>query len=87
MINSNLRPICFNAQKVLPLVYDESLSYYEQLCKLTHSMNKLIDVVNNTIDDTIKGFIDERFNSLMINTMYDSESETLTLYLDKSKGV
>lgn len=87
MINSNLRHVCFNAQKVLPLVYDESLSYYEQLCKLTHSMNKLIDVVNNTIDDTIKEFVDKQFNNIMLNTMYDSESETLTLYLDKTKGV
>lgn len=87
MLNSNLRPICFNAQKVLPLVFDESLSYYEQLCKLTACMNKMIDVLNNTIDDTIKEFIDERFDAIMLNTIYDSESETLTLYLDKLKEV
>lgn len=83
MINSNLRPVCFNAQKVLPLVYDESLSYYEQLCKLTSSMNQIIDILNNTIDDTIAQFIDERFNSIMVNAMYDTETETLALYLDK----
>lgn len=28
---------------VLPLVYDESLSYYEQLCKLTEAMNTMIE--------------------------------------------
>lgn len=31
-------------QKVLPLVYDESLSYYEVLCKV-------VDYINNLIDD------------------------------------
>ena len=30
-------------QKVLPLVYDESLSYYEVLCKVVTYINKLID--------------------------------------------
>lgn len=87
MINSNLRPVCFNAHKVLPLVFDESLSYYEQLCKLTASMNQIINVLNNTIDDTIKELVDKQFNNIMLNTMYDSESETLTLYLDKTKEV
>ena len=30
-------------QKVLPLVYDDSLSYYEVLCKVVDYINKLID--------------------------------------------
>lgn len=34
---------CF---KVLPLVYDDSLSYYEVLCKLTKRLNEVIDNVN-----------------------------------------
>lgn len=33
----------FWCQKVLPLVYDNSLSYYEVLCKVVHYINKLID--------------------------------------------
>lgn len=30
-------------QMVLPLVYDESLSYYEVLCKMMDAMNKMIE--------------------------------------------
>lgn len=30
-------------QKVLPLVYDDSLSYYEVLCKVVKYINELID--------------------------------------------
>lgn len=33
-------------QNVLPLVYDNSLSYYEVLCKLTNKINELVDTVN-----------------------------------------
>ena len=29
--------------KVLPLVYDDSLSYYEVLCKVVKKMNELVD--------------------------------------------
>lgn len=36
----------FYSQKVLPLVYDNSLSYYEVLCKLTNKINELVDTVN-----------------------------------------
>lgn len=33
----------FWCQKVLPLVYDDSLSYYELLCKVVDYINKLIE--------------------------------------------
>lgn len=33
----------FWCQKVLPLVYDDSLSYYEVLCKVVEYINKLIE--------------------------------------------
>lgn len=37
----------FWCQKVLPLTYDESLSYYEVLCKTNHKLNEVIDALNN----------------------------------------
>lgn len=40
----------FWCQKVLPLVYDDSLSYYEVLCKVVHYINNLIDNTNEIID-------------------------------------
>lgn len=41
---SGVKPFRFWCQKVLPLVYDDSLSYYELLCKV-------VDYVNNIISD------------------------------------
>lgn len=37
----------FYCQKVLPLVYDESLSYYEVLCKLADYMNTMFETQEN----------------------------------------
>jgi len=39
----------FVMQKVLPLVYDESLSYYEVLTKLTNYVNDMVKSVNDVI--------------------------------------
>lgn len=38
-----LKPFRFWCQKVLPLVYDDSLSYYEVLCKVVDYINALIE--------------------------------------------
>ena len=37
-----LKPFRFWCQKVLPLVYDDSLSYYELLCKVVDYVNKIL---------------------------------------------
>lgn len=47
----------FWCYKVLPLVYDDSLSYYEILCKMVSYINNLIEtdkVQNDDIDDLKK---------------------------------
>lgn len=41
----------FWCQKVLPLVYDNSLSYYEVLCKVVDYLNNLIEVDKGLIAD------------------------------------
>lgn len=41
----------FWCQKVLPLVYDESLSYYEVLCKMADYLNTTIVEVNQNDED------------------------------------
>ena len=50
-----LRPFRFWCQKVLPLVYDDSLSYYELLCKVVDYLNKTMEDVDhmNTDMDTL----------------------------------
>ena len=45
-------------QKVLPLVYDESLSYYEVLCKVIQKLNELIKINNNIRDEIHKEYIE-----------------------------
>lgn len=51
MANNDLKSFRMWCQKVLPLVYDDSLSYYEVLCKVVTYLNNVIDGTNGVIDD------------------------------------
>lgn len=62
----------FWCQKVLPLVYDDSLSYYELLCKVVNYLNSVIqnvDNLNTSVDNT-----NTAFNNLQnyVNTTKDT---------------
>lgn len=76
---SHLKYWCY---KVLPLAYDDSLSYYEVLCKVTNKLNEVIDLYNDmqsTIEE-LQGYIDQ------LDTMSSSIS-TLTSGLAELKVV
>lgn len=44
--NGRIEKFRFFCQKILPLVYDDSLSYYEALCKMSNKLNEVIDKTN-----------------------------------------
>ena len=49
--NQSVKTFRFWCQKVLPLVYDESLSYYEVLCKVVDYLNKVIEDDNQFVEE------------------------------------
>ena len=46
-MNDIVKFIPYYCHKILPLVYDDSLSYYEVLAKVTKKLNETIDEMNN----------------------------------------
>lgn len=52
--STNIERVKFWCFKVLPLVYDDSLSYYEVLCKVVEKLNELIKAYSE-----LTGVIDE----------------------------
>ena len=62
-MNGGLKYVRYpHCQKVLPLVYDDSLSYYESICKLVKKMNEIIDEVNSIDIDNILNRVDEEID-------------------------
>ena len=63
MAFNQIRPFRYWCHKVLPLVYDDSLSYYELLCKVTQHLNSMGESVNN-LGENVQ-FMLEEFNKLL----------------------
>ena len=86
IVKLNPLPIRFHCYKVLPLVYDEALSYYEQICKIAKSLNETIIAVNDlndAVSDIKTGYVNLNDRvTLLENTIGDIEknvNDTLTL--------
>lgn len=95
---NDLKPFRYWCQKVLPLVYDDSLSYYELLCKVVDYLNKTMENVNKLSENfdelqsafnTLKNYVENYFNNLdvqeEINKKLDemAKSGELTLLFQK----
>lgn len=61
-----VKPFRFWCQKVLPLVYDDSLSYYELLCKVVDYINGLLTDDTNVITQVneLTTFVNDYFTNL-----------------------
>lgn len=58
-VGDMIKPFRFWCQKIVPLVYDDALSYYEVLCKVTAKLNEVIESYNN-----IELNLEEQLNQL-----------------------
>ena len=63
----------FWCQKVLPAVYDDSLSYYELLCKVVAKLNEVINSQNSTNDNAAE--LAQQFEQLKNDLQGTVESE------------
>ena len=70
---------CSPVFPIIPLEYAESLSYMEWLIRLTKNQNEISKLLSGDIDSLLEKYIDERFNNLMINAIYDANTETIFL--------
>lgn len=74
-----MKPFRFWCQKVLPLVYDDSLSYYELLCKVVDYINKLIEDEAELSEGFVelKSYVDNYFNDLDYESYIDDKLDEL----------
>lgn len=82
---SEIQPIKFWCQKILPLVYDNSLSYYEVLCKFSSKLNEIISTLNNFESD-VYNYIDQKINAITTdwtNIVYSILSEYANRFDEK----
>ena len=82
----DLRPFRFWCQKVLPLVYDDSLSYYEVLCKLVDYLNKTMEDVGVLHDDVdalhtayqqLQAYVNDYFSTLDVQQEINNKLDVM----------
>lgn len=75
----------FFCQKVLPAVYDDSLSYYELLCKLVAKLNEVIKSTNGVTDafnelvEYVNHYLDSQNFQELVNNKLDEMARDGTL--------
>ena len=63
----------------LRLEYDNSLSYYEQLCRLTKNMNDIKNALNGDISGLVDDYLNANFDKLVVGAIYNKADESITL--------
>lgn len=80
------RPFKAWCRRVLPAVYDDSLSYYEQLVRIVKKLNELIDNANEvgeelvkvqTLYTELKEYVDHYFDELNIQTEINNKLDAM----------
>lgn len=79
MIGNKIQPFKIWCQKVLPNVYDDSLSYYEYLCKMNEYLNEVIEQMNTLTE------AEEQFQENMTQS-WEEYSQNLTNAWNETKN-
>ncbi len=73
--------------KAIPLAFDESLSYYETLCRLKQIVGESITTINNNAEATkelqklyneLETYVDNYFNNLNVQKEINTKLDTMT---------
>lgn len=62
---NDLKPIfgCCRFNPILPITYTDSISPYDQLCRMANKINEVIQALNN-IDTDFKNYVDNQISAL-----------------------
>lgn len=90
-VYQDLKMFRFWCQKVLPLVYDESISYYEVLCKMVDYLNKMVDnqtFFKESLDQHGVSIEELKTSTKELKEELDKvkSGEYVSLYIDSLKG-
>lgn len=70
-----INPLKWIARPIIPLIYTESLSYMEMVGKCVDKINELIEYISTTLFAQIQ----DEISKLVLSTVYDESTETLTI--------
>ena len=84
----NIRPINIGCLTEFPFIDStfDSITEWEILQKLGEKTNEIICFINSVLEQKLNEYIEEKFNDMMLDSMYEAETETLILYLTHTES-
>lgn len=84
----DIRPInigCLTEFPFIDATFD-SMTEWQYLQKLGGKTNEIIRFINSVLEQKLNEYIEEKFNDMMLDSMYEAETETLILYLTHTES-
>ena len=85
-ISPKVNPLWFWSNKVLPLVYDNSLSYYEDLCKAKDKINEIILFIDGELTDVLEPMVTEIIGNFFATAVYNSDDEEIEFTVEEEQN-
>ena len=70
-MSNQVEKIKWHIQKIMPAIYDDSLSYYELLSKVLYKLNEVIDQSNEYFGQNLEGIVSGLFDEMVSNGEFD----------------
>lgn len=83
---NNITPVKLFKLETFPFIqqeYFDAANEWQMFCKLGEKINEIINFCNNNLETKMNEYFERKFNEIMIDTMYEPETETLVLYLNE----
>jgi len=81
MFDNGIKPFRYWTHVILPLVYEDSLSYMELLAKVVAKLNEVIGYLSGNIEDLVS----ETINQFFANITYTEELEQINFIIERSE--
>lgn len=83
--NNKISPLFFECLNDFPFITEtfDQITLYQILEKMNKKINEVVIFANDILEKELNEYINQKFNDMIINTMYEPETETLVLYLDQ----
>lgn len=78
-----LKPLCIGANPNFPFIEEtfDSITNWETIEKIGNKTNEIIAFINTILEQKLSEYINAKFNDMVIDSMYEAQTETLVLYL------
>lgn len=80
-----IESLYFLCNKILPLVYDDSLSYYETLCKISKKLNEVINNINELPQHIADLISNEKLKEILSTLLNNLEEQIASANEGESK--